>query len=99
MITREVKALLVCAVVALSLGVSKGQEAHAKARDTGTNARSATLSAQVTPEKKAKPRPKQLSGAELYSIHCNRCHPERYPIGVYVLPKHLDEKVARLQLK
>lgn len=20
-----------------------------------------------------------LSGAELYSIHCNRCHPERYP--------------------
>ena len=21
-----------------------------------------------------------------------------YPIGVYVLPKHLDEKVARLQL-
>ena len=26
-------------------------------------------------------------------------HPECYPIGVYVLPKHLDEKVARLQLK
>ena len=25
-------------------------------------------------------------------------HPEKYPIGVYVLPKHLDEKVARLQL-
>jgi len=24
---------------------------------------------------------------------------DRYPIGVYVLPKHLDEKVARLQLK
>lgn len=22
---------------------------------------------------------KQLTGAELYSIHCNRCHPERYP--------------------
>ena len=21
----------------------------------------------------------QISGAELYSIHCNRCHPERYP--------------------
>jgi len=20
-----------------------------------------------------------LSGAELYSMHCNRCHPERYP--------------------
>jgi len=26
-------------------------------------------------------------------------HPERYPLGVHVLPKHLDEKVARLQLK
>jgi adenosylhomocysteinase len=25
--------------------------------------------------------------------------PEKYPLGVYVLPKHLDEKVARLQLK
>jgi adenosylhomocysteinase len=23
---------------------------------------------------------------------------DKYPIGVYVLPKHLDEKVARLQL-
>ena len=22
---------------------------------------------------------KVLTGAELYSIHCNRCHPERYP--------------------
>ncbi len=21
----------------------------------------------------------QISGAELYSMHCNRCHPERYP--------------------
>jgi adenosylhomocysteinase len=26
------------------------------------------------------------------------CYPERYPVGVYVLPKHLDEKVARLHL-
>ena len=24
---------------------------------------------------------------------------QKYPVGVYVLPKHLDEKVARLQLK
>jgi hypothetical protein len=28
---------------------------------------------------KPKAAPKQLSGAELYSMHCNRCHPERYP--------------------
>jgi len=26
-------------------------------------------------------------------------NPEKYPVGVHVLPKHLDEKVARLQLK
>jgi adenosylhomocysteinase len=26
-------------------------------------------------------------------------HSEKYPIGVYVLPKHLDEMVARLHLK
>jgi adenosylhomocysteinase len=25
-------------------------------------------------------------------------HPERYPLGVHTLPKHLDEKVARLHL-
>ena len=25
-------------------------------------------------------------------------HTKKYPVGVYVLPKHLDEKVARLQL-
>ena len=24
---------------------------------------------------------------------------EKYPLGVYVLPKHLDEKVARLHLE
>jgi adenosylhomocysteinase len=27
------------------------------------------------------------------------CNTKNYPVGVYVLPKHLDEKVARLQLK
>jgi adenosylhomocysteinase len=26
-------------------------------------------------------------------------NPDKYPVGVYTLPKHLDEKVARLQLK
>jgi hypothetical protein len=27
----------------------------------------------------AKTPPKKLTGAELYAINCNRCHPERYP--------------------
>lgn len=36
------------------------------------------------PAQSAKPTPKQtqkkkLSGSDLYAIHCNRCHPERYP--------------------
>jgi adenosylhomocysteinase len=33
-----------------------------------------------------------LAQIELYA------NTQKYPIGVYVLPKHLDEKVARLQL-
>ena len=32
-----------------------------------------------TTKPKAKPAARRLSGAELYSMHCNRCHPERYP--------------------
>jgi mono/diheme cytochrome c family protein len=27
----------------------------------------------------AKVQAKKLTGAELYAINCNRCHPERYP--------------------
>jgi adenosylhomocysteinase len=34
-----------------------------------------------------------IAQIELWANH------EKYPIGVYVLPKHLDEKVARLHLK
>ncbi len=34
----------------------------------------------VTTEKGGKKAPKKaLTGAELYAVHCNRCHPERYP--------------------
>lgn len=41
-----------------------------------TTAQDAKPDAAAKPEKKAAK--KQLSGAELYSMHCNRCHPERY---------------------
>jgi hypothetical protein len=36
--------------------------------------------AHAEPEKKADPKaaPKKLTGAELYAMNCNRCHPERY---------------------
>jgi hypothetical protein len=30
------------------------------------------------PKKQVKPKNKKLTGPELYAIHCNRCHPERY---------------------
>jgi hypothetical protein len=34
---------------------------------------------QAAPSKKPEKTPiKKLSGAELYALHCNRCHPERY---------------------
>jgi cytochrome c5 len=33
----------------------------------------------VKTEATEKPAPKKLTGAELYSINCNRCHAERYP--------------------
>ena len=53
----------------------------ARAEDTSTNsvaakaATSTSTAPAATPEK-----PKhELTGAELYSMHCNRCHPERYP--------------------
>ena len=32
-----------------------------------------------TDNKTSKAALKKLTGAELYSMHCNRCHPERYP--------------------
>ena len=34
-----------------------------------------------------------IAQIELFGNH------DKYKVGVYVLPKHLDEKVARLQLK
>ena len=30
------------------------------------------------PKKNEKKPRKKLNGAELYALHCNRCHPERY---------------------
>ena len=39
----------------------------------------AVASKAKTPDVKPPVVKKQLTGAELYSMHCNRCHPERYP--------------------
>jgi hypothetical protein len=49
-----------------------------KADSTLSPTNSVELTAQA-PDTKPAVLQKQLTGAELYSIHCNRCHPERYP--------------------
>lgn len=50
--------------------------------DPPTAGAAQTNSVATTPPAEA-PKPPaavhHLTGAELYSIHCNRCHPERYP--------------------
>jgi hypothetical protein len=43
-----------------------------------TNSVAANAKAPAADTKAAAPKA-MLTGAELYSIHCNRCHPERYP--------------------
>ncbi|HEV2211450.1 MAG TPA: hypothetical protein VG167_22005 [Verrucomicrobiae bacterium] len=48
---------------------------------TGLSAADSTPPATDKAEKKPakKPEKKKLTGAELYAVNCNRCHPERYP--------------------
>jgi cytochrome c5 len=48
--------------------------ADAKA-DKAAKPENAAQSEKNTPKKAPK---KKLTGADLYAIHCNRCHPERY---------------------
>jgi len=62
------------AVVAGLLG---GLATSLYAADSGATNATANAAAPATPSQPAAR--KQLTGAELYSIHCNRCHPERYP--------------------
>jgi len=33
----------------------------------------------LPPQTNSAPSQASITGAELYSMHCNRCHPERYP--------------------
>jgi hypothetical protein len=42
----------------------------------GLKAADSTSAKDAKPAKKAEK--KKLTGAELYAMHCNRCHPERY---------------------
>jgi mono/diheme cytochrome c family protein len=62
------------AVVALAAAAMLGGFAiNSLAEDAKADARSETKPAD---KQKAE---KKLTGAELYAVNCNRCHPERYP--------------------
>ena len=63
------------AVACLANGLVTTLYADEPKADASTKAVDVKASAPATP---AAGKPK-LTGAELYSIHCNRCHPERYP--------------------
>jgi hypothetical protein len=72
----------------------KGQDAKTNAvpKEPAANSQQGTAAASDKPQvgstnnvsantgaQQAKPAAKQLTGAALYSMHCARCHPERYP--------------------
>src|SRR5438105_4912300 len=57
------------------LTVAEGKDEKAPETEKSAEPRSEADS----PNKEPKFAPRKLSGAELYSMHCNRCHPERYP--------------------
>lgn len=67
---RRFRALLFASAALIALA----PKAHSQ--DTPTNSIAAPPKAQPAASQKPK---HQLTGAELYSMHCNRCHPERYP--------------------
>jgi cytochrome c5 len=64
--------LLACAAV-----VAGGMALSVSAAEPSTNTVAPATAA--APDAGPAGAKKQLTGAELYSIHCNRCHAERYP--------------------
>ncbi len=62
-------------LAALVAGIYTASVALAPAADTAAG-KKAEPKADAKPAKKSEK--KKLTGAELYAIHCGRCHPERY---------------------
>ncbi len=77
--------MLVLGLACVAVLWPSARRAGAEAPDTNSVAVSTAKAAPrgtsdaSTAKPKAKPAARRLSGAELYSMHCNRCHPERYP--------------------
>ncbi len=65
-------AAMVGAIYALSVAWLTAAETKKDANQTKPEKKEAAK----TEKKAAK---SKLTGADLYAIHCNRCHPERYP--------------------
>lgn len=63
-------------LVGLSLILVQADPPKADSTLNQTNSAALNTNAPVAEKPVLKP---QLTGAELYSMHCNRCHPERYP--------------------
>jgi hypothetical protein len=68
--------VLAAAFYASSLSFVRAADAKADETKPATPAANETKAEPARPKKEEK---KKLTGPELYAIHCNRCHPERYP--------------------
>jgi cytochrome c5 len=72
-------AVIAAVIYTASLGMAAAADTNAPVT-TASAPKTADTNAAARPDKKIEARPKrQLSGVELYAIHCNRCHAERYP--------------------
>jgi hypothetical protein len=72
--------LVVAGIYGLSITLATGADtklAENKPADKSAAHPDSGKKADPKPEKKKAA--KKLTGAELYAINCNRCHPERYP--------------------
>jgi len=71
-------AIVVAMIFAASIAIVAGADTNAPAARASEPKAAATKPASPL-EPAQKPEKKKLTGAELYSMHCNRCHAERYP--------------------
>ena len=60
-------------------GLTPVQAQPAVKADSAASSTNSAASKAKAPDTKPAVIKHQLTGAELYSMHCNRCHPERYP--------------------
>ena len=70
--------LVIAAVYAISIVLVTGADPKPE-KDQKPDTKAEKKPEADSSKKESKPAPIKLTGAELYSMHCNRCHPERYP--------------------